>query len=83
MYGILKTLLTAVALTVWAGTPVEAETPLQSQETAAENQGWEAVGRLNFGREGFCTAALITSDVVLTAAHCLFDPQTGGRIDAS
>ena len=34
--------------------------------------GFEAVGRLE-SASGFCTAALITNDVVLTAAHCVFE----------
>ncbi|MCE8006282.1 trypsin-like peptidase domain-containing protein [Aestuariivita sp.] len=35
--------------------------------------GWEAVGRLDTARGGFCTATLIASDLVLTAAHCVYD----------
>lgn len=35
--------------------------------------GWEAVGRLDTGG-GYCTGVLIASDLVLTAAHCVFDP---------
>ena len=35
--------------------------------------GWEAVGRLDFATGGFCTATLIAPDLVLTAAHCVFD----------
>ncbi len=34
--------------------------------------GWEAVGRLD-QPGGYCTGVLIASDVVLTAAHCVFD----------
>jgi protease YdgD len=44
-------------------------------------RGWEAVGRVDMGAgagagPGFCTGALIAPDLVLTAAHCLFDGAT-------
>ncbi len=53
---------------------------LRSLVTANDTKGWEAVGRLDIGPRGFCTGALIAPDIVLTAAHCLFDPQTHERI---
>ncbi|WP_328593381.1 trypsin-like serine peptidase [Tritonibacter aquimaris] len=34
--------------------------------------GWEAVGRLDLSGKGYCTATLIASDLVLTAAHCVY-----------
>lgn len=43
--------------------------------------GWEAVGRVDLGEGGFCTGVLIAHDLVLTAAHCLFDGD-GQEIDA-
>ena len=49
--------------------------------TGEDARAWEAVGRLNIGGTGFCTGALIAPDMVLTAAHCLFDKKTGKRID--
>ncbi len=42
--------------------------------------GWEAVGRLDVGGNGFCTGVLVEVDVVMTAAHCLFDTETKERI---
>ncbi|KAB7610407.1 trypsin-like serine protease [Amylibacter sp. SFDW26] len=45
--------------------------------------GWEAVGRLNLGKSGYCTGTLIDNDLVLTAAHCVFDPKTKKPIDPS
>lgn len=35
--------------------------------------GWEGVGRLDAAQGGFCTATLIAKDLVLTAAHCVFE----------
>lgn len=49
------------------------ENSLVSLETRDAGQGWEAVGRLDIRGKGFCTAALITERLALTAAHCVYD----------
>lgn len=41
--------------------------------------GWEGVGRLDLGGNGYCTGALVAPDLVLTAAHCLFDGEAPRR----
>ncbi len=60
-----------------------AETALRRLMTGDDSRGWQAVGRLNIGERSFCTGALIAPDLVLTAAHCMFDMDTGARIAAS
>lgn len=35
--------------------------------------GWEAIGRVDIDSGGYCTGTLIATNLVLTAAHCLFD----------
>ncbi len=56
------------------------ESRLVSLQTGDDQRGWEAVGRLELGSRGFCTATLIADDLVLTAAHCLFERGTGALI---
>lgn len=48
------------------------ETALVPLETSDDQRGWEAVGRLDIQGQGFCTAAMIQDNLILTAAHCVY-----------
>lgn len=73
--------LILILLFALCAAPVLADQPLVKLQTGDDNRGWEAVGKLILGDRGFCTGVLIAPDLVLTAAHCLFDKETGARLN--
>jgi V8-like Glu-specific endopeptidase len=64
LWGALFSLLPAFAAAQGTG--------LFSMESRQDGRAWEAVGRLELAGSAFCTGSLITPDLVLTAAHCLY-----------
>jgi len=66
-------------------TPVAAQadtTSLTRLTQRGDLLGFEAVGRIDLPG-GFCTGVLIAPDLVLTAAHCLYDTQSGQLRDTT
>ena len=76
-----RILLGMAAALAWA-LPGQAEglRELATRDAGAE---WQAVGLLAIGNHRQCTGALIAPDLVLTAAHCLFEAGSPRRIDAA
>lgn len=75
----LRFLVTAFVVAL-AGVAQAQDTGLKRLDTGEDGRGWEAVGRLDIGGKRFCTGAMIAPNLVLTAAHCLFDKDSGERI---
>lgn len=73
----MRRFLLTTALICAALTAAAQDMPLQPLETEKQGRGFQGVGRLDLAGTGFCTGTLVGIDLVLTAAHCLFDAETG------
>jgi len=76
-------ILAGAVLCLLAASVAGQETRPASLATWDEARGWEGVGRVDVTGKGFCTGALVSPALVVTAAHCLFDRQTGQPVDPS
>jgi len=72
------------AILVLTGVAAQAQTAASGLDRLSRRGdllGWEAVGRIDLGT-AMCTGVLIAPDLVLTAAHCVYDRATGKMRDA-
>ncbi|MCK8465008.1 trypsin-like serine protease [Aliiroseovarius sp. S1339] len=78
----MKKIFAMMAVGLWLASPLVASdpSPLRTLMTGDDSRGWEGVGRLNIGPGGLCTGAMIADNIVLTAAHCMFNKVTGERV---
>ncbi|MEM7642485.1 MAG: trypsin-like peptidase domain-containing protein [Pseudomonadota bacterium] len=67
--------------TAMAGQAIPAPVQVAMRTSAPIPDPIFAVGRLDIGDLGFCTATVVGPSLILTAAHCLFDDDTKHAID--
>ncbi len=73
--------LAVLAAAALSGATASANNALDALHDRSDILGWEAVGRLDREGRGFCSASLIAPNYVLTAAHCLHEPDGSERVD--
>lgn len=79
--AVIGLLFAPVAMAQDTSTDTRSDTDLRRLDNGDDAKAWEAVGRLDINGKGFCTGALIAPKLVLTAAHCLYDADTGLPIE--
>lgn len=64
--------LALLFLLAWLQPALAQTSDLRALDTENSASVWKAVGRIELGRAGFCSGTLIAPDLVLTAAHCVY-----------
>lgn len=64
------------AVLAWTAPAAAQTSDLRTLDTDYAAASWKAVGRIDLGRGAFCSGTLIARDLVLTAAHCLYRPDS-------
>ncbi|OWY10039.1 hypothetical protein B6V74_08560 [Thioclava sp. F42-5] len=82
--GVKRVIFGVIALALLGGMGEAQEarnSALDRLSQRADLFGWEAVGKVTIGAEGYCTGVLIAPDLVLTAGHCIYDRRAQGPRD--
>lgn len=80
MFSLVRLLLILLPLGMFACVTARADPIMLSHD---EGRAFHYVGRLNIAGSRFCTATLITEELVVTAAHCLYNSRTRNRVSDS
>jgi len=75
--------LPATLMMAASGVPLAAGDGLVRLTDRDDLFGWEGVGRVDIKGGGYCTGVLIAPQLVLTAAHCVYDAQGRPRSPGS